>query len=73
MKVDFKDVSANGDVFKITVGDISYSSKIVFSQTVHLNGFSFPIKKGHSYEIRVRVNTYKDGEYILKIRFFFDF
>ncbi|EPC8412080.1 hypothetical protein [Bacillus toyonensis] len=68
MKVDFKDVSADGDVFKITVRDTSDSSKIVFSQTANLNGFSFPVKKGHSYEIRVGVNTYKDGgKYTLKI------
>ncbi|PHG36385.1 hypothetical protein COI60_10055 [Bacillus toyonensis] len=68
MKVDFKDVSADGDVFKITVRDTSDSSKIVFSQTANLNGFSFPVKKGHSYEIRIGVNTYKDGgKYTLKI------
>jgi len=40
MKVDFKDVSPNGNVFKITVRNTSYSSKVVFSQTVHLNSFS---------------------------------
>lgn len=68
LKVNFKDISADGDVFKITVRNKSDSSKIVFSETADLNGFSLPVKKGNSYEIRVGVSTYKDGgKYDLKI------
>ncbi|MGE7930698.1 hypothetical protein [Lysinibacillus xylanilyticus] len=68
MKVDFKDIDADGDIFKITIRDVTNASQVLFSEFADLNGYKFLVKRGHSYQIRVGVNTYKDGgEYTLKI------